>query len=78
MRLTLPRMISPSSLSAFSAAVAGPGVNGRVSGVAPVQQARAQSSGPPVSVGAAQANRPSPDAAPGRPLPRGSLLDLSV
>lgn len=76
MRPRLLRMISPQSLSAFSASIA----NGGISASGNVQKARsqqapAQSTAPaPQSTGPASA----PPRQPGQFMPRGSLLDLSV
>jgi hypothetical protein len=70
-------MISPSSLSAFSASLAHGGISA-TGGMSPGRgEARAG------QAGAAQPPQPPaqampPGAAPGRKMPRGSLLDLSV
>jgi len=77
MRLTLLRMISNGSLSAFSASVAH-SLPARQDGV---QRVRALGTGQPG--GSTQNARPGFQAAPvapapGQILPRGSLLDLSV
>jgi hypothetical protein len=82
MRASLTRMISPSSLSAFSA-TNGVAPSGGVQAPAappPVQQARAQAPSPPVQAGS-QGFGPSgtPTAPPpGQNTPRGSLLNLIV
>jgi hypothetical protein len=69
-------MISTGSLSAFSAGATN-GAIGRVPSPAAIQQARAQSSAPPLA--ASPGGRANPPAVqPGQVLPRGSLLDLSV
>ena len=79
MQLTILRMISNGSLSAFSASVAQNGI-GSVNASAPIQRIRAQA--PPQSNGVTAApggGRPMPPPVqPGQALPRGSLLDLSV
>jgi hypothetical protein len=78
MQLTILRMISNGSLSAFSASVAQSGI-GPVNALPPAQRIRAQA--PPQSngVSAAPGARPTPPPVqPGQILPRGSLLDLSV
>ena len=77
MRGNLLPMISPSSLSAFSASA----INGLASSSAarpapPVQQARAQT--PNVPVQASGPSNPSPQSQPGPNTPRGSLLNLVV
>jgi hypothetical protein len=80
MRGNLLPMISPSSLSAFSASA----INGLASSSAAqaarapaaVQQARAQTPNVPVQAGG-QSN-PSPQTQPGPNTPRGSLLNLVV
>ncbi len=74
-------MIAPASLSAFSTAIAPPasgGVagGGGVAGPGPVQPARSWR--PDAGTPTPQPPRPPVQAAPGTPLPRGSLLDLSV
>jgi len=83
MDLTMLRMISTGSLSAFSAGA----TNGAIGSVAPAtairpiatQQVRAQSSSPPNGLSASPGGRSLPPAVqPGQTLPRGSLLDLSV
>jgi hypothetical protein len=67
-------MISPTSLSAFSASVA----NGGISATGDVQKARAQPKSPqPPGQSAAPPSAP-PRPSPGTYTPRGSLLDLSV
>lgn len=84
MRLTILRMISTNSLSAFSThpAAAGATGAGRLTGAAVVQQARAQQQPTPSQasgVPSSHGPRPLPQSlAPGQVLPRGSLLDLSV
>ena len=77
MHVSLPRMISPSSLSAFSASITAQPIapTGPVPAPSPVQNARAQSTAAPAAAGNAA---PLPASPPGRVLPRGSLLDLSV
>jgi len=78
MQLTILRMISNGSLSAFSASVAQSGITA-VQGAAPVQRIRAQSSPPQTNGLSGSAGRPMPPPTqPGQVLPRGSLLDLSV
>jgi hypothetical protein len=73
-------MISPSSLSAFSASaingLASSGAAQAARAAAPVQQARAQTPNLPVQAGG-QSN-PSPLSQPGPNTPRGSLLNLVV
>jgi hypothetical protein len=77
MDLTILRMISTGSLSAFSASATN-GVLGRVAAAA-VRPVRAQASSPTNGVAAAPGSRAGPpQVQPGRILPRGSLLDLSV
>ena len=77
MRRMIVRMIATGSLSAFSAAALhGPG--GLGGGVMPIKTPRLPA-GP--AAGAAAATPAAPPATapqPGRALPRGSLLDLSV
>ena len=73
----LPCMISNTSLQAFSSA---PGVGPAQPAAKPhrphgVQQARAQQPSPTQAL---QAKPGAATAQPGQPLPRGSLLDLSV
>ncbi len=79
MQLTILRMISNGSLSAFSASVAQSGI-GPLNASQPVQRIRAQA--PPQSNGVSASpggGRPTPPPVPpGQILPRGSLLDLSV
>ena len=79
MQLTILRMISNGSLSAFSASISQGGIGG-VHGPAPVQRIRAQSPAPQATgLSASPAGRPMPPPVqPGQVLPRGSLLDLSV
>jgi len=78
MDMTILRMISTGSLSAFSASATN-GVLGRVAASGATQQARAQASPPPGGVAAAPGGRTAPpQVQPGQTLPRGSLLDLSV
>jgi hypothetical protein len=76
MRPKLLRMISPHSLSAFSASIA----NGGISATGSVQKARSQQAPAPTSAPAPQSPGPAPVAPhqPGQFMPRGSLLDLSV
>jgi hypothetical protein len=80
MRGNLLPMISPSSLSAFSASaingLASSGAAQAARAAAPVQQARAQTPNLPVQAGG-QSN-PSPLSQPGPNTPRGSLLNLVV
>jgi hypothetical protein len=77
MRRRLLDMISPHSLSAFSASIA----NGGISAAGHVQKARsqqapAQATAPaPQSTGSAA---PGTSRQPGQMMPRGSLLDLTV
>ncbi len=75
MRRSLFRMISPSSLSAFSASIANGGIaNGGISGVQPVRTPPSPArAAPPQS-----APQVPPQIAPGQKLPRGSLLDLTA
>ncbi|HET9019206.1 MAG TPA: hypothetical protein VFN46_06450 [Acetobacteraceae bacterium] len=69
-------MIATGSLSAFSAAALhGPGAIG--GGVTPVKAPRLPA-GPAASSAAAPAGPSVTAPQPGRPMPRGSLLDLSV
>jgi hypothetical protein len=85
MSAMLTRMISPSSLSAFSASATSGVTGSRVpstnpaQGANPVQPARAQStasqSQPAIQKLAPQTLQSTP---PSQNLPRGSLLDLSV
>jgi hypothetical protein len=72
------RMLSPASLTAFStgAAQAALGQMGAVHRVRAVGAQQPQPITPGASSTAAQPSRDND--APGRPLPRGSLLDLSV
>jgi hypothetical protein len=79
MQLTILRMISNGSLSAFSASVAQSGMTA-IQGAAPVQRIRSQSSAPQTNgLSGPAAGRPMPPPTqPGQVLPRGSLLDLSV
>jgi hypothetical protein len=75
MDLTLLRMISTGSLSAFSAGA----TNGALGQLGAVRPARAQAPPPTDGVAAAPGTRASPPASePGKIAPRGSLLDLSV
>jgi hypothetical protein len=77
MRRRLPFMISPSSLSAFSASIVQGGINAG-SGVQTTRaQARAAQSAPAAPPQPPLQAAP-PGAMPGQKLPRGSLLDLSV
>ncbi len=71
MRLMLLTMISNSSLSAFSGATASGPLN-RVPGVQPARLLRGDQPAGPVRAGP-QAGMP-----PKGPMPRGSLLNLSV
>ena len=79
MQLTILRMISNGSLSAFSASVVQNGI-GAVQPSTPVQRIRAQSPPPQANgMNGSAAGRPMPPPVqPGQVLPRGSLLDLSV
>jgi len=78
MDVTILRMISTGSLSAFSAGATN-GALGRIAPSAAMQQVRAQSSSPPNSLAASPGGRSLPPSVqPGQILPRGSLLDLSV
>jgi hypothetical protein len=78
MRLTILRMLSTSSLSAFSNSNAVSSAN-RSSPVRPVRSLSEQP-----QAGGAQSTAPNktlgtlPSVQPGRVMPRGSLLDLSV
>ncbi len=76
MRPRLMRMISPHSLSAFSASIA----NGGISATGGVQKARNQQAPAQSTAPAPQSTGPVPGAPrqPGQFMPRGSLLDLSV
>lgn len=85
MRAMVDRMISSGSLSAFSASA----TNGALSGIRstpPAQQvqatqARAQSTSPTgqaAGQGGGGPAQPMPMPTPGQPMPRGSLLNLSV
>lgn len=78
MRLTIVRMISSSSLAAFSQSNAVPAA----SRTSPVRQVRSQGTDQQATSSAAQLppNKTlgSLSAAPARIMPRGSLLDLSV
>ncbi len=76
MRPRLLRMISPHSLSAFSASIA----NGGIAAAGPVQKARSQQPPAPGPAPAPQSTGPAPGTPrqPGQLLPRGSLLDLTV
>ncbi len=83
MRPSLLRMISPSSLSAFSASATRGVVQASTvapsgSGIPPLSPLRpAPPPSPPPQGGAGGAPAPR-DLAPGQRLPRGSLLNLSV
>jgi hypothetical protein len=78
MHLTILRMISNGSLSAFSASLSQGGV-GPVNAATAVQRVRAQAPAQSSGVSAAPSGRPQPPPVqPGQVLPRGSLLDLSV
>ena len=78
MHMTILRMISNGSLSAFSTSLANGGI-GVVQPVPQVQRARAQTPVQAPGVNASpSARQPPPPAQPGQVLPRGSLLDLSV
>lgn len=76
----IPRMLSLGSLSAFSASVAGSGLGQ----ARPVQQVRGASAQPQSSAASPSPATPQQGGGagtlslPGRILPRGSLLDLSV
>ncbi len=72
-------MLSPASLSAFSTSIArsGLGQTGPVQRVRGVGTQLPQSASPTPPATLAPSARDG-DATPGRPLPRGSLLDLSV
>jgi hypothetical protein len=76
MRDIVQRMISSGSLSAFSVSAS----HGALGGASPVHKAQAQRAAPQQvpQPGVAAAPRPVPNANPGQPMPRGSLLDLSV
>ena len=76
MRPKLMRMISPHSLSAFSASIA----NGGISATGGVQKARSQQAPAQSTTPAPQNTGPASGTPrqPGQSLPRGSLLDLSV
>lgn len=73
-------MISNTSLSAFSVANGIGAARPQGAGKAPgVQQARAQAeSASPQALQLRPGQQPPQGAQPGQPLPRGSLLDLSV
>jgi len=73
------RMLSPSSLAAFSAGIAqsGFGRTQAVQGVRAVGSQQPQSTSPAAPLAAAPTARDS-GAVPNQLLPRGSLLDLSV
>ena len=80
MQFTILRMLSSGSLSAFSASVTASSL-GQARRVHPVRGASAQpqSSAPSSSQAApSQGGGTGAGALPGRILPRGSLLDLSV
>lgn len=75
MRRMILRMIATGSLSAFSAAALhGPGAMG--GGVLPVRTPKLPVAPSSAAGSAAPAQQAAPQ--PGRVLPRGSLLDLSV
>ena len=77
MRRNLARMISPTSLSAFSASVTNGGIQpSGVRSTGDVQQARAQAGakGPVPTI----TPRGPQTLAPGQYMPRGSLLDLTA
>ncbi len=78
MRLTIVRMISSSSLAAFSQSNA----ISSASRPSAVRQVRSLGTDSPAAPAPAQAQSKAPSgipgAAPGRIMPRGSLLDLSV
>ena len=79
MRLTILRMLSNTSLSAFSNSNA----VGSTARSAPVRQVRSlseqpQAGGPQSPAPAGKALGTLPSVQPGRIMPRGSLLDLSV
>jgi hypothetical protein len=73
-------MIAAGSLSAFSTAVTpvGPAHRTPVPPVTPVRTTAAQSTAAQALAPQSSGGRQSPPASPGRILPRGSLLDLSV
>ncbi len=74
MRWMIVRMIATGSLSAFSAGLQGPAALG--GGAVPVRTIKLPSATP---TPAPALSAPAPGSAqPGRALPRGSLLDLSV
>ncbi len=75
MHVTLLSMISGSSLQAFSAASTTASLN-RPQAANPVRLVRAQSD--PAGRQAAGSAPAIPDSKPSLPLPRGSLLNLSV
>jgi hypothetical protein len=79
MSAMLTRMISPSSLSAFSANATNGVIGSHMPGANSVQPVRAQSNGsqpqPAIQKLAPQTLQSAP---PSQSLPRGSLLDLSV
>lgn len=86
MRVTLPRMISPGSLAAFSASVAtslpsarAGQVPGLLPGVVPVREQTVAVQAKPGAAGrGADGVFQPPAVAPGTKLPRGSLLNLQV
>ena len=80
MSAMLTRMISPSSLSAFSASATSGVIGSIVPGANPVQPARAQSTASQATNGPIQKLAPQTlqSTPPSQALPRGSLLDLSV
>jgi hypothetical protein len=79
MSARLLHMISPSSLSAFSASITNGTLGNRVTGANPIQSVRAQQSVPArASAGQKLSPQTAPSVPPGQTLPRGSLLDLSV
>lgn len=81
MRRIILRMIASGSLAAFSTATQPLGPTGRAGGAGPIYPARTTATAPqqqpqPLTL-QPQAGGPAPTQN-GRPLPRGSLLDLSV
>jgi len=78
MNLSILRMISPGSLSAFSASASN-GAVGRAAAPEAIQQVRALAPQPRNGLAASPGGRNFPPATqPSQNLPRGSLLDLSV
>ena len=71
-------MVSPTSLSAFSVGAAQPPVS--ETGIAQRVRTAGSQQPLPLSPSTPSSNLPTRngEAAPGKPLPRGSLLDLSV